>query len=51
MPEEVDVSHELKDLLQRMLVKNPKDRISLSDIKVMRQKYTDIVTYRQIDIR
>jgi len=33
MPEEIDVSTELKNLIERMLVKNPNDRITLAEIK------------------
>jgi len=33
MPEEVDVSSELKDLIAKMLIKDPKIRISLQEIK------------------
>lgn len=33
IPEEPDISPELKDLIKRMLMKNPGDRINLRDIK------------------
>jgi [calcium/calmodulin-dependent protein kinase] kinase len=33
VPEEHDVSHELLDLLGKMLMKNPNERITLQDIK------------------
>ena len=33
LPEDPDISPELKNLMQRMLVKNPLERIKLEDIK------------------
>ncbi len=33
-PKEKDISPELEDLISRMLVKDPTDRIALQDIKV-----------------
>ena len=35
IPDDVEVSSELKDLISRMLIKNPNNRITLKDIKVI----------------
>lgn len=34
-PDKPKISDDLKDLIRKMLVKNPNDRIMLSDIKVL----------------
>ncbi len=37
-PEDMDISPELKDLITRMLVKEPGERMSLQEIKVGKNK-------------